>query len=51
MKTTSCILLLALIAIPSASSFAQKVKVGHDKATDFSKFKTYSWSEPAMPAC
>lgn len=50
MKTTSCILLLALIAIPSASSFAQKVKVGHDKATDFSKFKTYSWSEPAMPA-
>jgi hypothetical protein len=28
---------------------AQKVKVGHDKATDFSRFKTYTWAESAMP--
>jgi len=48
--TTQRILLLALIAFPALNSFAQKVKVGYDKATDFSKFKTYSWAEPAMPA-
>jgi hypothetical protein len=28
---------------------AQKVKVGYDKSTDFSRFTTYSWTEPAMP--
>jgi len=49
-KTTLYLLMLALIASGPARSFAQKVKVGHDKATDFSTFKTYSWSEPAMPA-
>ena len=50
MKTTTCILLWALIAVGPASCLAQKVKVGHDKETDFSKLKTYSWNEPAMPA-
>lgn len=30
-------------------SFAQKVKVGYDKSADFSKYKTYTWEEPAMP--
>jgi len=44
------IIALCTLAISSLSCFAQKVKVGYDKATDFSKFKTYSWSEPAMPA-
>lgn len=29
--------------------FAQKVKVGYDKATDFGKFKSYTWAEPEMP--
>jgi Domain of unknown function (DUF4136) len=28
---------------------AQKVKVGYDKSVDFSKFKTYTRLEPAMP--
>jgi hypothetical protein len=28
---------------------AQKVKVGYDKSADFSKFKTYTRLEPAMP--
>ena len=50
MTTKLCILLLGAVAIGSTSSVAQKVKVGHDKATNFSRFKTYSWGEPAMPA-
>ena len=32
-----------VIALP------QKVKVGYDKGTDFTSFKTYSWAQPAMP--
>ncbi|HXJ86662.1 MAG TPA: DUF4136 domain-containing protein [Candidatus Binatia bacterium] len=42
-------LLLALVIFPGLDSSAQKVKVGYDKSTDFSQFKTYSWAEPAMP--
>jgi Domain of unknown function (DUF4136) len=30
-------------------SLAQKVKVGYDKSVDFSKYKTYTFEEPAMP--
>jgi Domain of unknown function (DUF4136) len=30
-------------------SLAQKVKVGYDKSVDFSRYKTYTWEEPAMP--
>ena len=30
-------------------AFAQKVRVGYDKGTDFLKFKTYTWTEPTMP--
>ncbi len=30
--------------------FAQKVKVGYDKSVDFSGYKTYTWTEPAMPS-
>jgi hypothetical protein len=41
--------LLAAILLTATACIAQKVKVGHDKATDFSKFKTYTWAEPAMP--
>jgi hypothetical protein len=33
----------------SSLSLAQKVKVGYDKSVDFSKYKTYSWGQPAMP--
>ena len=31
------------------SGFAQKVKVGYDKSTDFSKYKTYTWAKPEIP--
>ena len=44
------IIVVCILAMTSLSCFAQKVKIGYDKATDFSKFKTYSWDEPAMPA-
>jgi uncharacterized protein DUF4136 len=48
-KTTLHIFLLALISCGASFAFAQKVKVGYDKQTDFTKYKTYSWAEPAMP--
>lgn len=41
---------LCVLAMACLSCFAQKVKVGYDKGTDFSKFKTYSWTAPDMPA-
>jgi len=37
------------LAALSSFSLAQKVKVGYDKSVDFSKYKTYSWAQPAMP--
>jgi len=43
------IVLLAFVSSATTVSVAQKVKVGYDKSTDFSKFKSYSWSAPAMP--
>lgn len=43
------IFLTSLLLAGSLPGLAQKVKVGYDKGTDFSKFKTYSWAEPAMP--
>jgi hypothetical protein len=42
-------LLLATLSLSITSATAQKVKVGYDKSTDFSRFATYSWTEPAMP--
>jgi hypothetical protein len=33
----------------SSTAFAQKTKVGYDKSADFSRYKTYTWAEPAMP--
>jgi hypothetical protein len=29
---------------------AQKVKIGYDKSADFSKYHTYTWAKPQMPA-
>ena len=52
MKTTRSfrrVLILSVLASASLASVAQKVKVGYDKGTNFSKFKTYSWADPAMP--
>jgi hypothetical protein len=40
---------LLLFAL-STTAFAQKVKVGYDKSVDFSRYKTYTWAEPAMPS-
>lgn len=39
----------SMIALMATESTGQKVKVGYDKETDFSKLKTYTWAEPAMP--
>ena len=39
---------LLLVAFPLNLS-AQKVRTGHDKSTDFTRFKTYSWNAPEMP--
>ena len=49
MKTTLNIFLSAFILLGTTVGFAQKIKVGYDKQADFSKYKTYTWSEPAMP--
>jgi hypothetical protein len=42
--------LLTLIVILCGTASAQKVKTGYDKATDFSKFKTYSWAKSDKPS-
>jgi len=39
----SCLVALTTFA------FAQKVEVGYDKSADFSRYRTYTWAEPAMP--
>jgi len=49
MKTILRILVLAAIPLGASNGVAQKVKVGYDKGTDFSKYTTYSWAEPALP--
>jgi hypothetical protein len=41
----TCFCMVAVATV----SFAQKVEVGYDKSTDFSKYKTYTRAEPAMP--
>jgi hypothetical protein len=41
--TCFCMVAVATVA------FAQKVEVGYDKSTDFSKYKTYTLAEPVMP--
>jgi hypothetical protein len=47
-KAPVFVLVIALITL-QAVGFPQKVEVGYDKDTDFSKYKTYSWAEPSMP--
>jgi len=39
--------LMVITVTPCA--FTQKVKVGYDKSTDFSKYKTYTWAKPETP--
>lgn len=40
---------LLILLVTPASVSGQKVKTGHDKSVDFTKYKTYSWSAPEMP--
>jgi len=49
MKTCQRWLLVFIVIAVATSSFAQKVKVGFDKSTDFSKYKSYTWAKPETP--
>jgi len=40
----------ALLVLLATSTFAQKVKVGYDKAATFSNYKTYAWAAPSTPS-
>ena len=41
----TCFCMVALTSV----ALAQKVEVGYDKSADFSKYRTYTLAEPAMP--
>ena len=41
--------LVAFVFLCSVGVLSQKVKTGHDKTVDFSKYKTYTWMEPGIP--
>jgi hypothetical protein len=49
MKNRRCRILALIVLAFVTSGFAQKVKVGYDKSTDFSKYKTYTWAKPETP--
>jgi hypothetical protein len=50
MSNPRCCLLVLLVVLGfTMSGFAQKVKIGYDKSTDFSKYKTYTWAKPETP--
>lgn len=36
----------ALVLSFAIQAFGQKVKIGYDKAADFSKYRTYTWAKP-----
>jgi Domain of unknown function (DUF4136) len=38
-----------IVVVLAISGVAQKVKVGYDKSTDFSKYKSYTWAKPQTP--
>jgi Domain of unknown function (DUF4136) len=42
-------LICLLVSVLPLAAFAQKVRRGYDKGTDFGKFKSYTWAEPTMP--
>ena len=48
-RMKSLFILLTLVAAATTVS-AQKVKVGSDPSADFSKYKTYTWSEGMLSA-
>jgi hypothetical protein len=40
--------ILFLVLMSVACGLAQKVKVGYDKSTDFTKYRSYTWHAPAI---
>ena len=48
--TISCFLCVVIATGSASPAAAQKTKIGYDKSADFSKFRTYSWAQPEMPA-
>jgi len=50
MKLSMGVFVTFLAAVCTTGALAQKVRVGYDKSVDFSKYATYTWSEPGMPA-
>ena len=49
MNNGRCWLWAFIVLVFATSGFAQKVKVGYDKSTDFSKYKSYAWAKPQTP--
>jgi len=43
------LLLLLTLLVFTTPAVAQKIKVNYDKSSDFSKFKTFSWTSGAPP--
>jgi len=39
---------ILIVALP-LNLWGQKVRTGHDKSIDFTRFKSYSWQAPEMP--
>jgi Domain of unknown function (DUF4136) len=48
MKNGQCWLPAFVVVVLATSGFAQKVKVGYDKSSDFSKYKSYTWAQPEI---
>ena len=49
-RQPTCLLWVLLLLIAGSSVVsAQKIKVGYDKAADFSKYTTYTWAPPGVP--
>jgi Domain of unknown function (DUF4136) len=49
MKNGRCCPLAFIVLVIATSGFAQKVKIGYDKSTDFSKYKSYTWAKLQTP--
>jgi len=49
MKNGRYWLLGFIVVSATALCSGQKIKVGYDKSTDFSKYKSYTWAKPQTP--
>jgi hypothetical protein len=43
------LLVWLILTVFASLGFSQKVKVGHDRSVDFSKYRTYTWAKPETP--